>query len=87
MSIDEPGVERILPGQRLAREAVVLTGQTKEGWETSRHVRRAGERGEDSGGVEAGEARQSVGQQGGSSSSSSASSLVESFQLLELVEI
>ena len=55
MSVDEPRVERILPGQRLAGEAVRLSWQSEEGRERSRHVGRPGEGGEDSGGVEAGD--------------------------------
>ena len=55
MPVDEPGVERILPGQRLPGEAVRLSWQSEEGRESSRHVGRSGEGGEDRGGVEAGE--------------------------------
>lgn len=55
MAVDEPGVERILSGQRLARQAVRLTGESEEGREAAWQVRRAGQGGEDSGRVEAGE--------------------------------
>ena len=87
MSVDEPRVERILPGQRLAGEAVRLSWQSEEGRERSRHVGRSGQSREDSGGVEAGEgeAGREKRRGGAWSWSSSTSRLVESFELLELV--
>ena len=55
MPVDEPRVERILAGQRLAREAVRLARQSEEGRESSGHVGRSGQGGEDRGRVEAGD--------------------------------
>ena len=57
MPVDEPGVERILPGQRLAGEAVRLARarQTQEGREAAWQTGRSREGGEDGRRVEAGQ--------------------------------
>ena len=58
MAVDEPGVERILPGQRLTGEAVRLgLREAEEGREAAWEGGRPGQGGEDSGRVEAGEAQ------------------------------